>query len=165
MGWTASSTRSFAFYALEIIGHLPLHIPCITRRLCDIATYALLRTSAHLRRLKREYSRASCSTVTPHSHHQLFIAITSSHHYMLLKLHYCSHTTFAHFRFTSANVPALRAPMSPCSRAIDTSLSPHCNHLHIIQAVVTIISPSLYCVCTHQSRFAHPLLYRAFTPL
>jgi hypothetical protein len=36
MGWTASASRNFAFYALEIIGHSPPHIPCITRHLCDI---------------------------------------------------------------------------------------------------------------------------------
>jgi hypothetical protein len=63
-------------------------------------------------------------------------------------------TTFAHFRFSSANVPALRAPMSPYSRASDTLLLHHCNHLHTIQPVTITISPSVYCVCTHQSHFA-----------
>ncbi|KAG2739425.1 hypothetical protein P692DRAFT_20881771 [Suillus brevipes Sb2] len=71
-------------------------------------------------------------------------------------------TAFTHFRFSSANVPALRAPMSPYSRASDTLLSHHCNHPHIIQAVVTIISPSLHCVRMHQSRFAQSAILPRF---
>jgi hypothetical protein len=95
MGWTASSTRSFAFYALEIIGHSPLHIPCITRRLCNIAT------STHLRRLKRDCSCASCSTVTPHSHHSLSIVVMSLHPDILLKLH---HYLIPHSRTSASSV-------------------------------------------------------------
>jgi hypothetical protein len=57
-------------------------------------------------------------------------------------------TAFAHFRFISANVPALRAPMTPCSCALDMSLTHHCSHLHIIQAVITITSPS-FLLCLH----------------
>jgi hypothetical protein len=105
----------------------------------------------HLRRLKREYSRASRSTVTPHSHHQLSIAIMSSHplHPLdeLLSLEY----RFAHFRFARRNVPALRAPMSPCSRAIDTSPSHHCSHHHHIPELLLCLHAPESPSCNHYS--------------
>jgi hypothetical protein len=142
-----------------------LHYATPTRHTRHSRLSRAYATSAPLRRLKRECSHALCSTVTPHSHHQPSIVIMSSHPYAILKSHYRSHTAFAHFRFISANVPTLRAPMSPYSRALDMSLAHHCSHLHIIHAVTTITSPSLQCVCMHQSRFAHPLHYRASTPL
>jgi hypothetical protein len=106
--------------------------------------------------LKRECSRTSCTTVMPYSHHQPSTVMRSSRLYILLKSHYRSHTAFVHFRFISANVLVLRASMSPCSCTIDTLLSHHCNHLHIIHAVVTITPPSLQCVCMHQSRTKFP---------
>jgi hypothetical protein len=75
-------------------------------------------------------------------------------------------TAFAHFRFSSANVPALRAPIAPYSRAIDTSLSPHCSHLHIIQAVITITSPSfLLCLHIPESLRASTTLPRFHAPM
>jgi hypothetical protein len=78
-------------------------------------------------------------------------------------------TAFAHFRFISANVPALRAPMSPYSRAIDTChsritaaipIAKHhsgSHHHHI---------PKLLIVFAHTRVTSRiPLFYRAFTPL
>ncbi|KAG2739942.1 hypothetical protein P692DRAFT_20881641 [Suillus brevipes Sb2] len=42
------------------------------------------------------------------------------------------------------------------------------SHLHIIQAVITITSPSLHCVCMHQSHFAQsatlPRFHAPMTP-
>ncbi|KAG1855668.1 hypothetical protein DFJ58DRAFT_727485 [Suillus subalutaceus] len=128
----------------------------------------LSRTSAHLRRLKRECSRALHSTFTPHSHHQPSIVIMSSHPYAILKSRYHLNTAFAHFRFISANVPTLRAPMTPYSRA-------YTHHSRLI-AVISIsfrqLSPShpqaFDCVCTHQSHFAHsavlPRFHAPMTP-
>ncbi|KAG2737067.1 hypothetical protein P692DRAFT_20884007 [Suillus brevipes Sb2] len=105
--WISLDIRLFAF-------------PALCDAYATYATFALSRayaTSAHLRRLKRECSRASCTTVTPYSHHQPSIAMSSSRPYILLMLHHRLNTAFAHFRFISANVPALRAPIAPYSRA------------------------------------------------
>jgi hypothetical protein len=100
MGWTAFTTRSFAFHALDIIRHSPLRLPCTMRRLRDIRDIrAYHATSAHLRRLKRECSRALCSTVAPYLHHPSSIVMSSLRPYILLKLH---HRSILHSR-TSAS--------------------------------------------------------------
>jgi hypothetical protein len=66
-------------------------------------------------------------------------------------------------------LPLFKRECSRASRAysalftrIDTSLSHCCSHLHISQAVVTIISPSCYCVCMHQSHFAQSAILPRF---
>jgi hypothetical protein len=101
-----------------------------------------------------------------HSHATLASSVTYCHHEFMplhpLEVAPSLDTAFVHFRFSSANVPTLRAPTSPYSRAIDMSLSPHCNHLHTIQPVAIITSPSLQCVCMHQSHFAHSAILPCF---
>jgi hypothetical protein len=129
------------------------------------------RTSAFQARMFPRFARL-CRLIHTPGHVTLASSAVHCHHEFTplhrLEVTPSLDTAFAHFRFSSANIPALRAPMSPCSRAIDTSLSPHCNHLHIIQAIITIISPSCYCVCMHQSRFAQsatiPRFHAPMTP-
>ncbi|KAG2739494.1 hypothetical protein P692DRAFT_20881675 [Suillus brevipes Sb2] len=159
MGWTTSASRIFAFYALDIRFFA---FPALCDAYATYATYALIThihapqaPQARLFPRLMQHIHAILASPVIYCHHEF----ASLHH---LEVALSLDTAFAHFRFSSANVPALRAPIAPSSRAIDTSLSHCCSRLHIIQAVVTITSQSFYCVCTHQSRFTQSAILPRF---
>ncbi|KAG1732094.1 hypothetical protein EDD22DRAFT_960426 [Suillus occidentalis] len=169
MGWTASASRNFASYASDIIAQSPphhsLHYATPTRHMRQLHASRLIHApQAPLARTFPRLTRHSCDILTAsvtYCHHQF----TPSHHpEELPSVEYQVHALSPNRR----NVPALRAPMSPYSRAIDTSLSHHCSHSHNHASFRQ--SPPSYpraFVVFARTRVAsrNPLSYRAFMPL
>jgi hypothetical protein len=125
----------------------------------------LSRTSAHLRRLKRECSRALHSTFTPYSHHPSSIAIMSSHPCILLKSH---HRSIPRSR-TSASQARMFPRFARLCRLIHTPQTHRSRIIAITPISFRQLSPSypqayIVFACTRVAS-RNPLFYCTFTPL
>jgi hypothetical protein len=155
MGWTAFSTQSFAFYALEIIGHLPLRIPCTNATYATSALITRIRTPQapqarmFLRLMHNIHATLASSAV--HCHHE-FASLHALE--VTLSLAYC--------------ICALPLFKRECSRASRAYSALFTRHRHITLALLQSspyqsgshhhhIPECLLCLHTPESLRALPL--------
>ncbi|KAG1773760.1 hypothetical protein EDD22DRAFT_946633 [Suillus occidentalis] len=134
MGWIASASHNFAFYTLDIIAQSPPHhsLHYVTPMRHTRHTRQS-RASRHIHAPQAPLAR-TFPRLTRHSRDILTASVIYCHH-QFMPSHHPEELFLLEYQVRALspnrrNVPALRAPMSPYSRAIDTSLSHHCSHSH-----------------------------------